>query len=251
MPEKLSVLIPTLNEEENIAECIASLDALAEEIVVLDSYSADRTVEIARSCGAVVHQRRFDNFAAQKNAGLDLLSYDWVLIVDADERLTNALRAEIRGHLDGVPGKDGYRIPRETYFAGRRVRCWSGGSVLRLFRKSKSRYAADKKVHEELEVRGTTGELGHPLLHYTFRTFEQYLPKVHSFARLAAEDAHARGEHTSRGALIFLPFFRFFRTYILKGGVLDGIPGILIAGLAAYSTYLRYAILWELQQNRN
>lgn len=250
MPEKLSVLIPTLNEEENIAECISSLDTLAEEIVVLDSHSTDRTVEIARSCGAVVHQRRFDNFAAQKNAGLELLSGEWVLVVDADERFTDALRAEIRAHLDQVSDKDGYRIPRDTYFAGRRVRCWSGGSVLRLFRRSKSRYAPDKSVHEELELRGTIGALKNPLLHFTFRSFGQYLPKVYSFARLAAQDAHNRGSRCTPGALIFFPFFRFIRTYILKGGILDGIPGVLIAGLAAYSTYLRYAILWELQQNR-
>ncbi len=250
MPEKLSVLIPTLNEEENIAECISSLDALAEEIVVLDSYSTDHTVEIARSCGAVVHQRRFDNFAAQKNAGFDLLANDWVLIVDADERLTDALRAEIRAHLDRAPDKDGYRIPRDAYFAGRRVRCWSGGSVLRLFRKSKAKYAADKTVHEELELQGSIGALENPLLHYTFRSFDQYLPKVYSFARLAAQDAYARGDRCNPGRLIFFPFFRFLRTYILKGGILDGIPGVLIAGLSAYSTYLRYAILWELQQNR-
>jgi glycosyltransferase involved in cell wall biosynthesis len=248
MPLKLSVLIPTLNEEENIGACIESVREIADEILVFDSCSSDRTNEIARSLGARVETRKFDNYSAQKNAALELLLYDWVLIVDADERLTAPLRAEIRTLLDGDAKHDSYSVPREAYFKDRRLRCWSTGSVVRLFRRGKAHYDAGISVHERLIVDGSTGKLQNPMQHYSFRSVSQYLPKVDRFTTLSAADAMKNGERSSALKLLFYPPARFLKTYLFRGGILDGTPGVMIAWLSAYSIYLKYAKLWDLRQ---
>ena len=252
MPENLSVLIPTYNEEENISACLESIGDLASQILVFDSFSTDRTVEIARSHGAEIRQRKFDNYASQKNEALRFLVQPWILVLDADERLTSGLREEIRAILKSGATYDGYRIRRETWFRNRKVRCWSRDWSLRLFRTGKASYEPKKLVHERLVVNGKTSRLEHPLEHYTFRSFSQYLPKVDSFTSLAAEEAVARGEKASLLKILFYPPARFLKTYFLRGGIRDGIPGLLIAWLSAYTTYLRYAKIWELQsENKN
>ncbi|HJZ12265.1 MAG TPA: glycosyltransferase family 2 protein [Acidobacteriota bacterium] len=248
MREKLSVLILTHQEEENIAGCITSLGTLPDETVVLDSFSADRTVAIARSLNATVHQRKFDDYPSQRNAGLQLLQHDWVLVIDADERLTDALREEIANLLDSEPVCDGYFIKREAFFNGTRVRCWSGGSVLRLFRRNKARYRPERIVHEELLLDGTKATLKSTLEHHTFRSLDQYLPKMHSYSIMAARQAFQAGERSSLTALLFYPIGRFLKTYLLRGGILDGMRGLILAWLSAYATYLKYAKLWELQK---
>jgi glycosyltransferase involved in cell wall biosynthesis len=247
MPLKLSVLIPTLNEQENIAACIQSLGQIAEEILVFDSCSADRTVEIARSLGARVETRKFDNYSAQKNAALELLQNDWVLILDADERLTPPLRAEIQTLLNEDPQASAYSIRREAYLKDKRLRCWSTGSVVRLFRRGKARYDENTSVHERLIVDGATGQLQNPMLHYSFRSLHQYLPKVEAFTTLSAADALKNGERFSVVKLLFYPPARFVKTYLFRGGIFDGLPGIMIAWLSAYSSYLKYTKLWNLK----
>jgi len=247
MPQQLSVLILTYNEEENIAACIDSIGNLADELFVLDSFSTDKTVEIANSKGAQVSRRPFDNYSAQRRAALELLQYEWVLMLDADERLTPSLQEEIRTVLHENPGHDAFSIRRETFFKGGRVRCWSGGSVVRLFRKCKGNYATDKLVHEKLLVSGSVGRLRSPILHLTFRSFSQYLPKLQSYSLLSAREAFQKGHRASWISFLVYPPARFLKSYLLAGGILDGIPGVLIAGLSAYSSYLKYALLWEMQ----
>lgn len=249
MSEGLSVLIPTRNEEANISSCIESLGDIADEIVVLDNLSSDKTVEIAHSMNAVIHQRPFDNYADNKNAALDLLKYPWVFILDADERMTPELRTEIKTLLKSEPAADAFSVRRETFFRDRRVRCWSGGRVVRLFRRQKARYDPETPVHEHLIVNGTTGNLQGHLEHYTFRSYRQYLPKMISFALLSAESDFRKGKRTYRTLIVTLPVFRFLKTYLLRGGILDGVPGILISWLSAYSIYLKHARLWELQNS--
>ena len=249
MSEKLSVLIPTLNEEGNISGCIDSVREIADEILVMDNFSTDRTAEISRAAGAIVHQRKFDHFAANKNAGIDLLQNDWVLILDADERLTPPLREEIRTAIL-KPEAEAYAILRDTFFCGRMVRCWSGRGVVRLFRKGKARYDPERFVHEHLIVQGQTGTLRNPMEHYTFRSHDQYLPKIQLYTRLAALEAFQRGDRASIAALIFSPPLRFFKNYVLRAGFLDGIPGLLISWLSAYSMYLKEAKLWEMGNSK-
>jgi glycosyltransferase involved in cell wall biosynthesis len=243
----LSVVIPTFNESQNIASCIQSVENLATEILVMDNFSQDGTPEIARSLNAQVHQRAFDNFSANKNAAIELASNDWVLILDADERLTPELRKEIQSILNSPAAADAFRIKRDAYFCGQKVRCWSGGSVTRLFHKGKAKYDSAKLVHEDLIVNGSIASLQYSMEHYTFRSLEQYLPKVHSFTSLAAREAYQKGTRASWFALFLYPPFRFLKTYFIKGGILDGIPGLVIASLAGYSVFLKIAKLWELQ----
>lgn len=250
MPENLSVLIPTLNEEENIAACVESIGDLASQILVFDSFSTDRTVELALSLGAEVQQRTFDDYARQKNEALKFLKHPWILILDADERLTPELREEIRSILKNGSQFDGYRIRRDAWFCNRRVRCWSHDWSLRFFRNGKGSYEINKPVHERFLITGAVSRLGNPLEHYTFRSFSQYLPKVDSFTTLAAGEAIAKGEKASFTKLLLYPPARFLKTYLLRGGILDGIPGLLIAWLSAYSAYLKYAKVWELQKRR-
>ncbi len=249
MNEKLSVLIPTLNEEKNISACIDSVREIADEILVLDNFSTDKTVEISRAAGATVHQRKFDHFPANKNAGIELLQNDWILILDADERLTPVLREEIRGTILN-PQAEAYAILRDTFFCGRMVRCWSGKVVVRLFRKGKAHYDPERFVHEHLIVKGRTGTLRNPMEHYTFRSHEQFLPKVELYAKLGALEAFQRGKRASWMVMIFSPPLRFFKDYVLRAGFLDGIPGLCIAWLAAYSMFLKQAKLWELENSK-
>lgn len=249
MNDKLSVLIPTLNEEGNISACIDSVREIADEILVMDNFSTDRTTEISRAAGAIVHQRKFDHFAANKNAGIELLQNDWVLILDADERLTPVLRKEIRDAIR-KPQAEAYAILRDTFFCGRMVRCWSGRVVVRLFRKGKARYNPERIVHEGLIVQGRTGKLRNPMKHYTFRSHDQYLPKIHLYTKLAALEAFQRGERASMSALIFSLPIRFLKNYVFSAGFLDGIPGLFIAWLAAYSMYFKLAKLWEMENSK-
>jgi glycosyltransferase involved in cell wall biosynthesis len=247
MPEKLSVLIPTLNEEENIRSCIESVRDIADEILVFDSFSLDHTVEIARSLGARVEQRKFDNYSAQKNAALQMLRNEWVLNLDADERLTPDLRSEIAGLLkDNASGAAAYAVPRHAIFNNRRLRCWSTRSTVRLFRRSNAHYDPNRSVHEHLIVNGPIGRLLHPILHYSFRSVAQYMPKVEQFTTLSAADAMKNGERAGLVKLLLYPPARFVKAYFFRGGILDGVPGILIAWLSAYSTYLKYAKLRHL-----
>jgi glycosyltransferase involved in cell wall biosynthesis len=250
MSVALSVIIPTFNEAPNIAECIHSVKDLAEEIIVMDNFSTDGTPDIARSFPVNVFQRKFDNFSLNKNAAIEKASHEWILQLDADERLTDELRNEIKTVLN-APGADAYRIKRETYYCGRKVRCWSSKSVIRLFRKERAKYDPARLVHEELVVNGgPIPTLQHPMEHYTFRSFEQYLPKVHSFTTLAAREAFQKGNRSGWLEMSLYPPARFLRTYFFKGGILDGVPGLMISFLSAYTVYLKMAKLWELQNSR-
>jgi glycosyltransferase involved in cell wall biosynthesis len=247
----LSVVITTFNEAENIANCIRSVENLADEIVLMDNFSTDGTTELARSLQAKVFQRKFDNFSENKNAAIEKASNEWILILDADEQLTPELQREIKNRLASGAEVDAFRIKRDTYFCGRKVRCWSHGSVVRLFRKNRAHYNPAKFVHEELIVDGGVQMLQHPMKHYTFQSYEQYLPKVHFYTTLSAREAYQRGERASWFSLWLLPPVRFIKTYFFKSGILDGIPGLLIAYFSAYSVYLKMAKLWELQASNS
>ncbi|MBN1518429.1 glycosyltransferase family 2 protein [Candidatus Sumerlaeota bacterium] len=246
--EKVSVLIPCGNEEANIAACLASVQ-WADEIVVVDSFSKDRTVELAKPLCTRVLQHEYVNSATQKNWALPQLTHDWVLIVDADERVTPELREEILGVLADPGTRNGHRIYRQNHFMGRRVNyCgWQSDKVLRLFRRSKGRYQ-DREVHADVELEGETGVLRHKLLHYTFTSFEQYMRKFDQYTTWAAGDRAKRTPKVRWHHLTLRPAFRFFKQYILKRGFLDGQAGVVICSLAAYSVFMKYAKLWERQQ---
>lgn len=241
----ISAVVITYNEEPNIGRCLSSL-AFTDEIVVLDSHSTDRTVEIARAFTDKVSRREFTGFSDQKNAAMALASNDWVLIVDADEVVTPELASEVRSAV-GSDSFAAYRMPRLTCFAGKPIRhCgWYPDHVTRLARRSKSRFG-DRLVHETLEVDGPVGSLTSDLIHYSYRDLDDLVRKVTEYSRAAARQKLLDGERFSLGALMVAPGLTFLKKYIVKQGYRDGLRGFLICALSQFSVFLRYAMLWEM-----
>ena len=245
MREPLSVLIPTKNESANVADCIASA-RWAEEVVVVDSESTDGTLESARAAADRVLEHEYVNSAAQKNWALPQLTHRWVLIVDADERVTPALRAEIERVLADPARADGYWIRRDNRFIGKPIRGagWQRDKVLRLFDRTKGAYQPIH-VHEEVEVKGRVGFLRERLEHDTYRDLDHYFEKFLRYTRWSAADLKARGVRASGPRLFFRPFGRFLRQYVLEGGFRYGRHGLVLCMLAAFSVFTKYARLWE------
>lgn len=250
---KITALIPACNEQANIADCMASVD-WADEIFVVDSFSSDATPELARQAGARVIQHEYVNSATQKNWAIPQATHPWVLIVDADERITPELRDEILGILaadqrgDGSV-RDGYRIGRLNHFLGRKVRhCgWQNDTCLRLFRRDKGRYQ-DRQVHADVLIEGgNVGSLRNKMIHYTFRSFDQYMRKFNQYTTWAAGDRAKRTPRVRWYHLTLRPLGRFIKQYILKRGFLDGSVGLVVCSLAAFSVFMKYAKLFEIQ----
>lgn len=243
--QPVSVIITTFNEEVNVAECIESA-LWADEIVLVDSYSTDRTIEIAKRYPIQILQREYFGSAAQKNWAMDRVRHEWVLIIDADERVTEPLAREILTTLATAPAVDGFYIRRENVFVDRVIRHsgWSTDKVVRLFRKDKGRYP-NRRVHADLEIAGPVPVLEHPFLHYTFRTFDQYFPKFLNYAEWGAAQAFRDGRRAGVAELVFRPWWRFTRTYFLQAGFLDGVHGFVLCALQAFGVLLKYARLWE------
>jgi glycosyltransferase involved in cell wall biosynthesis len=243
--EKLTAVVPTLNESRNIVECLNSL-RWADELIVVDSHSSDDTVELARGIADRVELHRFEGFSKQKNWCVGLAKHRWVFLVDADERVPRGLRDEIKNALD-EPAADGYWVRRRNHFLGRRMRWagWGRDRVLRLFDKEKAHYP-DRLVHEKLVVDGNTADLRSPLLHYPYRNLDDYWEKCNRYARLSAMELHKRGRRSGAWEVALKPPARFLRMYVMQLGLLDGFHGLLLCGLSAYQIYVRYAILWEL-----
>ena len=248
---RITALLPAGNEESNIAACIASV-AWADEVFVVDSFSNDRTAD-SPPCRRPVVQHVYVNSATQKNWAIPQASHPWVLVVDCDERITPELRDEILAVLEadgrGEPVADGFRIGRTNHFLGCRVRfCgWQHDTCLRLFRRDAGRYQ-DRQVHADVIIAsGRVGKLRHKMLHYTFASFAQYLRKYDQYTTWAAAD---RARHTSRVRwhhLALRPPARFLKQYVLQGGFLDGLTGLVVCSLAAFSVFLKYAKLLERQ----
>lgn len=244
----ITVIVPTYNEEPNLPGCLESV-AWADEIFVVDSFSTDATPEIARSRGVHFAQHEYVNSATQKNWAIPQATHPWVLIVDADERVTPELRDEILDMLAASEKADGYRIRRENWFLGRRVRYsgWQSDTVLRVFRRDKSRYQ-DRHVHADVIVEGRVASFNGRLIHNTFRSFDQYMRKFDRYTAWAARD-RARSTPVVRWHHLSLrPAARFIRQYFLKLGILDGKTGLIISALAAFSVFMKYARLWEIRQ---
>lgn len=247
--EKVSILVPTFNEERSIRACLETV-RWADEIVVVDSFSTDRTVEIAREFTDRILQHEYVNSATQKNWAIPQVAHPWVMIVDSDERVTPELRDEILGVLENGRGLDGFRIRRANHFLGKRVRfCgWQHDAVLRLFRRDLGRYLP-REVHADVVIEGgRVGWLRGRLLHYTFDSFEQYLRKFNRYTTWASGDRAKRTRQVRWHHLALRPAWRFFRQYVLQLGFLDGLTGLVICSLAAHSVFLKYAKLWERQQ---
>ncbi|MBI4584164.1 MAG: glycosyltransferase family 2 protein [Planctomycetes bacterium] len=260
----LSACIISFNEEENIAACIDSV-AWCDEVVVIDSFSQDRTAEIARGRGAKVIQRKWAGHVAQKNVALDAAAHDWVLSLDCDERVTPKLRQEIGAILSSPRKHDGYYISRKLFYLGRWLEHggWFPEWRLRLFRKSLGRWAG-MDPHDTVEMRegASTGKIqpraagersggieDAVILHCSFRDLSHQLKVLDRYSEIQAGELSHTGKRAVTAAdLILRPCWRFLLTYLLKGGFLDGASGYHMAVNHAYAAYMKYAKLWEIQR---
>lgn len=244
----LGVLLITLDEEANVERCLSSV-AFADQIVVVDSFSKDRTVEIARSLGAEVVEHEWTGYSRQKEIALGRLTTEWVFWIDADEEVSADLREEISSAIAGGPARDGYLVPRMSRYEGRWIRhgTWYPDRKLRLARRSKARFDG-RIVHESMTVEGDVGLLSHPLLHYPYRDRQHHLEKIELYARLGAEQMVAQGGHPGRLDLIVHPAGRFLRMYLLKRGFLDGWVGLRLAVLATRYTFRKHSYALKLSR---
>jgi glycosyltransferase involved in cell wall biosynthesis len=245
----LSVIIITKNEAENIRACIESV-AWADEIIVVDSGSSDATVEICRELGAQVYVHDWPGFGMQKNRALGYATKDWVFSIDADERVTSELRAEIQSALQGAQAV-GYEIPRLSSFCGRYMHHsgWYPDYVLRLFRRSSGKFS-DDLVHERVIVNGPIAKLQQSLLHESFRDLEQLLAKINHYSTASAQMLHRKNRTASLKKAVGHALWAFFRSYFLRAGLLDGREGFMLAVSTAEGTYYRYLKLMLLPEKK-
>jgi glycosyltransferase involved in cell wall biosynthesis len=238
---RITATIVTLNEERNIARAIESLRC-ADEVVVVDSGSTDRTREIATRMGARVIEEPWRGYAAQKNFAACRAANDWILSLDADESLSEELAAEILGLKRDGARFDGYSFPRLAQYLGRWIRHggWYPDRKLRLYDRRKAEWVGEY-VHESVRVKGTTGQLQGNLLHFTCASLSEHLRTLDRYTSLAALEVAARGKSVSMRRLTLDPVWTFFRTYVLQRGFLDGRQGLAIAWMAALYTFLKYA----------
>lgn len=242
---KLSVTIITYNEERQIREALETVK-WADEIVVVDSYSTDRTVEICKEYGAKVLYKEFVGFGALKNLAVDSASHDWILNLDADERITEDLRWEIEKALAN-PRADGYRIPRKTYFLGQWIKhCgwYPDYKSLQLFNRRKGRYT-EALVHERVELKGVEGYLKGHVLQYPFQNLHHFIEKQNRYSTLMAEEMVKREVQFRIHQFVSHPLFMFLKMFVIRQGFRDGKVGLILSGLYTYYTFLKYAKLWE------
>ena len=238
---KITAAIITLNEERNIAHAIESLRC-ADEILIVDSGSVDRTVELAQNLGARVLEAGWRGYAGQKNLATDQAANDWILSLDADETLSETLEAEIWNLKKSGPAFDGYTMPRLARYLGRWIlHCgWYPDRKIRLYRRDRASFVGDF-VHESVDVRGSVGSLENNLLHYTCDSLSEHVKTVDRYTTLAAQELAARKVKVPLSRLIADPAWTFVKTYFLQRGFLDGPEGLTIAHMAAFYTFLKYS----------
>jgi glycosyltransferase involved in cell wall biosynthesis len=245
---QVSAVVLTRNEEANIADCLDTLQ-WADELLVLDSYSEDSTVEIAERMGAGVRRRRFDNYALQRNAALEMASRDWVLFVDADERVSEELAEEIKTVVDD-DAFDGWWVPRKNYIFGKWIRHagWYPDHQLRLLRRARARYDVRREVHELVDLDGEAGYLQNHFIHYNYRTVREFMDKQNRYVdyevRMLREERHRARTRN----LVLQPLRQFSWRYLTLRGYRDGWRGLLLSSLMAYYELVRYWRLWNLQR---
>jgi glycosyltransferase involved in cell wall biosynthesis len=247
---KLTVTVITHNEGSSIAAALESV-SWADEIIVLDSHSTDETAAIARRYTPHVEVLDWLGYGPQKNIAADRASHDWILSIDADERITPELAREIQALLQAGPPAQGYRLPRVSFYLGRWIRStdWYPDLHLRLYDRRAGRWS-DRRIHESVAVDGRVEDLRGEMLHYPYRDISEHLAKIDRYTTLAAEQWAAEGRRVTALQAFIFPRLAFFRNYFLRRGFLDGQTGLLVSLLNSYYVFLKYAKLLERQQQK-
>lgn len=241
---KLSAIIPTFNEEKNIEAAIQSV-LFVDEIIIIDSYSTDKTIDIAKKYNVRIIERTFDNFSNQKNYAIENAKHEWIVLLDADERIGGKLKVEIQNIIKNGPKASAYWVYRRNYLLGREIKYsgWQNDKVIRLIERDVCKYNG-KLVHEEIALPKKTAFLKHKLDHYTYKDFDSFINKKNKVAQLQAEMLAAENKKASIGKLLIKPTYRFINHYFLRGGFLDGFPGFFISSFYFYTIFTRYIKLW-------
>jgi len=247
---KISAVIITYNESRNIRRTLSRL-YWCDEIIILDSHSTDDTVEICKEFGCRVYFKTFEGYGAQKKYAVGLAKNDWVLCLDADEVLSDALIIEILSEFEKGPSCAGYQVPMNLVFLGKEFRYGreSQRQFLRLFRKSRGGFT-DAKVHEKIELNGKIGRMKHPLQHFSYNNLGQWHEKMERYTTLGAEEAVKKGKNKSRVSMFFaLPYY-FFRYYFIERNCLNGLEGFYWSVLSSYYHFTKYAKIREMHATR-
>jgi glycosyltransferase involved in cell wall biosynthesis len=250
MREKISACVTAGNEEKNIRRCLESV-TWADEIVVVDSFSTDRTPKICREFTELVYEHTWLGYIGQKNLIKDLASGPWILFIDADEEISPDLRDQIMKEFETGSSNDfaGYEFPRMVRYLGRWIRHgdWYPDVKLRLFRKNLGT-CGGREPHDRTVVEGAVKRLTGHMYHYTYSGIKEQLSTLDSFSTITANGWHEDGKRFRWCDLLFRPGFKFFRSYFLKHGFLDGLPGLIIAAATSFGVFVKYAKLWELER---
>lgn len=246
----LSVTIITLNEADHIGAAIDSV-RWADEIIVIDANSTDRTADIVREKGVRLETRPWPGYADQKNVAASLASHDWILSLDADERVPPDLADEIRQLLRSEPDAYGYRIPRVTFHLGRWIRTtdFYPDYQTRLYNRRHARWQG-QLVHESVQVDGPRGQLQHEIQHHSFRDLSDQLDRINHYSTLSARQMHKAGTRSSGWHILVHPLAAFLRNYVLRRGFMDGTVGLTISIMNSYGVFLKFAKLWEIQRRK-
>lgn len=246
----LTVIIVTKDEVVNIKDCLESA-GFADEVLVLDSGSQDGTIELAKTLGARVIETDWPGYGPQQNRGIDAATCDWVFSLDADERITPPLAQEIRVAID-KPMFDGFDVPRQSWFITRFLRHsgWWPDRTRRLVRRGKGRFT-NHAIHAHLRVDGSVGHLTQPIVHYSYRTLDSVIEKMNRYSSGSAGDMYARGKRATLLTAALHGMWAFFRTYILKLGILDGAEGFIVSVANAEGSYYKHLKLRELLLGKN
>lgn len=246
---KISACIIAMNEADRIGDCLASLE-FCDEILVVDSHSSDATREVAAAAGARVIERDWPGHVAQKEFTIRAAAHDWVLCVDADERISEPLREQIIALRDaGFAGHNGWRMPRLCSYLGGWIRHgnWYPDRQLRLFNREQGHWGGHDP-HDKVQLKGSMGELAADLIHHPYRHFSDHLSTIDKYTTTMAQGLYDRGKRSSIFKIVFNPTWKFLRFFIVKRSFLDGWRGVLLAYLAAHYTRLKYAKLLVLER---
>ncbi|MDD8012275.1 MAG: glycosyltransferase family 2 protein [Acidobacteriota bacterium] len=252
MGMKISAVIIAYNEEDRLPDALASLEGVADEIVVIDSYSNDRTVEIAHSAGAKVWQNRFEDYGRQKNFAMKKAGCEWILNIDADERVSPELKRAVSELKEkGAQGNiAAFAIKRKTFYLGRWIRHsgWYPDRKVRLFRKSVASWQG--RIHERLTVNGDVADLAGDILHFTYRDIGDHVRRLERYSTFLAEEIVKAGKNCLSLRLLLLPPVTFLRHFLWKLGFLDGFPGLVIATVQSWGTALKYLKAIDLKRRQ-
>ena len=247
---KITAIIPTLNEEIHISNAIKSV-RFADEIIVIDSYSSDKTIAIAEKFNVKIIKRTFDDFSSQKNFAISQAKHSWIYILDADERVTPEVELEILEAVKNPKDFVGFYVKRRFYFFTKPLN-FSGfqrDKVVRLFLKEHCTYSGF--VHERILTNGKLGFFNHKIDHFSYRNYDHYISKMNHYASIKANELHKKGKKVSVYHVLIKPLARFFIHYVIRLGFLDGFIGFLVANAQAYGVLTRYIKLWLFNKNKS